>query len=74
MNEKAERLTMSVAEAAVELGVSERTVYNMTHRDDFPTVKIGTRTRIYREGLREWIRAQAGSGQAYGAPPNSIIS
>lgn len=53
-----ERLTMSIAEAAMELGVCEKTVYNLTHRQDFPTIKIGRRTRISREGLRDWVLAQ----------------
>ena len=53
-----ENLTMSVAEAAKSLGVCEKTVYTLTHRRDFPTVKIGRRTRISRDGLAEWVRQQ----------------
>ena len=54
----AEYLTMSVEEAAQQLGISTNSVYNLTHRPDFPTVKIGRRTRISSEGLREWVRSQ----------------
>lgn len=53
-----ERLTLSVEEAARELGVCSKVVYTLTHRADFPTIKIGRRTRISREGLREWVRQQ----------------
>lgn len=53
-----ERLTMSVEEAAEELGICTKNVYTLTHRADFPTIKIGRRTRISREGLREWVRQQ----------------
>lgn len=53
-----ERLTLSVEEAARELGVCSKVVYSLTHRADFPTIKIGRRTRISREGLREWVRKQ----------------
>ncbi len=53
-----ERLTMSIAEAAAELGVCEKTVYTLTHRRDFPTIKIGRRTRVSREGLRAWVLTQ----------------
>ena len=53
-----ERLTLTVAEAAEQLGVSEKTVYTLTHRLDFPTIRIGRRTVISREGLREWVRSQ----------------
>lgn len=58
MTERTERLTMSIAEAAMELGVCEKTVYTLTHRQDFPTIKIGRRTRVSREGLRDWVRKQ----------------
>ena len=53
-----EKLTMSIAEAAAELGVCEKTVYTLTHRQDFPTIKIGRRIRISREGLRDWVQSQ----------------
>lgn len=53
------RLTMSVEEAAEELGICSRNVYTLTHRADFPTVRIGKRIRISREGLRAWVSAQA---------------
>ena len=56
-----ERLTLSVEEAARELGVCSKVVYTLTHRADFPTIKIGRRTRISREGLREWVRKQENS-------------
>lgn len=52
------RLTLSVAEAAKELGICSRNVYNLCHRADFPTVRIGQRVRISRAGLAEWVRAQ----------------
>ncbi len=53
-----EGLTISVAEAAKELGVCTKTVYDLTHRPDFPTIKIGRRTRVSREGLAQWVRRQ----------------
>ena len=49
-------LTMSVQEAAEQLGICTKYCYMLTHRADFPTIKIGRRTRISREGLQEWIR------------------
>ena len=53
-----EKLTLSVAEAAEHIGVCTKTLYELTHRADFPTIKIGRRTRISYEGLREWVRKQ----------------
>lgn len=54
----AETLTLSVEEMAQELGICVKNAYTLTHRKDFPTIKIGRRTRISREGLREWVRKQ----------------
>ena len=51
-------LTMSVEQAAEQLGVCVKTVYTLTHRADFPVIRIGRRTRISREGLAEWVRKQ----------------
>lgn len=57
MTERVERLTMSVKEMAQELGISTPTAYDLTHRADFPTLRIGNRVRINREKLREWVNA-----------------
>lgn len=54
-----ERMTMTVREAAKELGICDKVCYNLTHRADFPSYKIGHRTVVSREGLREWVRTQA---------------
>ena len=51
-----EKLTLSVAEAAEQIGVCTKTMYNLTHVQGFPVIKIGRRTRISYEGLREWVR------------------
>ena len=59
MPEQMERLTMSVAEAAGELGISLPTAYTLTHRADFPALRIGSRVRVSREGLRVWVQEQA---------------
>lgn len=53
-----ETLTMSVEEAAEQLGICVKSAYTLTHRQDFPTVKIGRRTRVSRAGLAEWVRRQ----------------
>ena len=51
------KLTLSVKEAAEELGVCAKTVYNLIHREDFPVLRIGTRVRISRAGLAAWVQA-----------------
>lgn len=59
-------LTYSVTEAAA-LGISRRAMYDLLHREDFPTLKVGGRRLISRELLAEWVRVQAG-GQKGAAP------
>ena len=56
--DKLEPLAVSAPEAARLLGVSKPTVYQLMNRVDFPAFKIGTRTLISVEGLREWTRKQ----------------
>lgn len=55
-----EKLALSVEEAAQMLGVCSKVVYTLTHRADFPTIKIGRRTLVSAEGLRDWVRKQSG--------------
>ena len=58
MADKLEPLAVSAGEAARMLGVSRPTVYQLMGREDFPSFKVGTRTLVSVEGLREWIRKQ----------------
>lgn len=53
-------LVYSVAEAARALGISRPTMYNLIHREEFPTLKVGSRRLISKELLAEWVRTQAG--------------
>ncbi len=53
-----EPLAVSATEAARLLGVSRPTVYQYLKKDDFPSFKLGGRTLVSVEGLREWIRRQ----------------
>ena len=53
------RLAYSPTETAQVLGVSRPTVYNLLKRADFPCFKLGTRTLVSVEGLRDWVRKQA---------------
>lgn len=57
-----DKVTLSVTETAAALGVSRPTVYTLLHRQDFPAFKVGGRTLVSAEGLREWVAAQAGVG------------
>lgn len=54
-----EKLALSVSEAAELLGLSRPTVYKLMRRDDFPVLRIGTRTLIHRAKLEAWVAAQS---------------
>jgi len=50
---------LTVREAAKLLKVCDKTMYDWTHRADFPALKLGNTTRIPRTLLLEWVNAQA---------------
>ncbi|MCI8844682.1 MAG: helix-turn-helix domain-containing protein [Oscillospiraceae bacterium] len=60
----ADKLAYSMAEAAEVLGVSRPTVYTLAKRTDFPSFKVGNRTLVSAQGLREWVAAQVGKEEA----------
>lgn len=53
------KLTYNVKEAAAAIGVSRRSMYNLIHKEGFPTLKVGGRRLISRELLAEWVKNQA---------------
>lgn len=53
------KMAVSVAEAADLLGLSRPTVYQLTHRADFPAVRVGGRVLVPVNGLRAWLDQQA---------------
>lgn len=59
MKSTAEKLALDVSEAAELLGVSRPTMYEIMNRTDFTAAfRIGTRRKISRAGLIEWIEKQ----------------
>lgn len=63
VNNQMEPLAVSVSKAAEMLGISRPKVYDLMRSDSFyPAFKVGNRTLISVEGLREWVRSQAGKG------------
>lgn len=54
-----DKLGVSVTEAALLLGVSRPTMYNLVNRDDFPKIRVGRRVIIPRQGLEEWMQKEA---------------
>lgn len=60
------KIALSVTETAAALGVSRPTVYTLLHKRGFPAFKVGGRTLVSAEGLREWVAAQAGGEKSDG--------
>lgn len=61
--ERTDKLLLDVSEAAALLGISRPTMYQVMNRDDFRAdIRIGTRRKISRRGLEEWISNQVNGG------------
>ena len=56
--DKLEPIAVSVPEAARLLGVSKPTIYQYIHSEGFPAFKLGGRTLVSVDGLREWVAKQ----------------
>ena len=56
------KLALSRREAAALLGVSLPVVDQLVHQRSFPSFRVGSRVLISRDGLADWVRAQAGGG------------
>ena len=61
-NSAVKKVALSIDETAAALGVSRPTVYNLLHKQDFPSFRVGGRTLVSVDGLRAWVAAQAAAG------------
>ena len=50
-------LLLNAKQLADLLGVSDSSVYELIHEDDFPSLRIGKRIVVPKEELRKWITA-----------------
>ena len=57
-----DRVALTVPEVAEALGVGLSSAYQLIHRADFPSFRIGRSIRISRAKLAEWVEQQAGGG------------
>lgn len=48
-------LTLTVAETAEQLRVSDRTVFNLINRGELISIKVGNRRRIPRQALIDYL-------------------
>jgi excisionase family DNA binding protein len=50
-----ERLTLTVEEAARLLGISRALAYELVHRGDIPSLRLGRRIVVPRRGIDELL-------------------
>lgn len=64
MNQKIEspKLTLSIPEAASQLGVSDNTMRQLARTEGFPAFNVGTRLLISAKGLEAWVEKQSRKG------------
>lgn len=49
---------LNVGTVSKILGMSQSSIYDLTHEDGFPAIKIGSRILIPRDKLKEWLDAK----------------
>lgn len=63
-----DKITYSAPELAILLGISRSAAYNLMHRADFPSFRIGKRLLVKRDKLTEWLDAQDKTTHGYQPP------
>lgn len=53
------KMLLTVREATETLGPSRDTVYTLIHRDDFPSIRIGSKILINTKKLQKWVDNQS---------------
>lgn len=53
------KMLLTVREASETLGLSRATVYTLIRRDDFPSIRIGSKILINTKKLQEWVDNQS---------------
>jgi excisionase family DNA binding protein len=61
---EAERLTMSVTEAAEVIGISRAHAYEMVRVGRIPSIRLGRRVVVPRKALEKFLDAAVSSGDA----------
>lgn len=56
-----EKKVYSVPEIAAMLGISRTKAYDLTHREDFPAIRLGRRTVVRCEDFERWLEMLVGT-------------
>ena len=52
-------LVLNATQLAGVLNISRANAYNLLHREDFPTLRIGQRMLVSRDKLVQWMDGQS---------------
>lgn len=63
-----DKLTYNAPELALLLGISRSAAYNLMHRADFTSFRIGKRLLVKQDKLTEWLDAQGKTTHGYQPP------
>lgn len=55
MKQTNKKLAYKATELAQMLGISRSAAYDLMHRQDFPTIRIGKRMLVNASLLQEWL-------------------
>jgi excisionase family DNA binding protein len=58
MNENIEKLSLRPRAAAKAIGVSERTLWTWTHKNEIPHIRMGKTILYPIDALRKWLDAR----------------
>ena len=54
-----QKITYNAVEIAQILGISRSAAYDLLHREDFPTLRIGKRLLVVASQFDEWLAVQS---------------
>ncbi len=54
-----EKNTISVKELAERMGISLPMAYDLTRREDFPSLRVGARILIPIDAFKDWLSREA---------------
>lgn len=54
-----ESLVLTVKQLAEQMQISLPTAYELTNREGFPVIRVGTKKLIPIEPLKDWLRKEA---------------
>ena len=62
------KITCNATDLSKLLGISRTAAYNLMHRADVPSFRIGRRLLVWQDKLTEWLDAQGKTTHGYQPP------